>query len=38
MTDFFAAKLAALDNRRGEIRFIHFWSMLAIIQKVSSRV
>lgn len=38
MTEFFAAKLADLDNRRGEIRFIHFWSMLAIIQKGSSGI
>ncbi len=36
MTDFFAAKLADLDSRRGQIRFIHFWSMLAVMQKGSS--
>lgn len=38
MTRFFAAKLADLDRARGEIRFIHFWSKVAVMRKVSEPV
>jgi hypothetical protein len=34
MDEFFQRKIYDLDHQRGEIRFLHFWSMLCVIGKV----
>lgn len=33
MDDFFNAKIALMDDHRGDCGFIHFWPMLAILEK-----
>jgi hypothetical protein len=34
MDEFFQRKIYDLDHQRGEIRFLHFWSMMCVIGKV----